>query len=152
MSGNKSKMSKIKRLEAIGFVYVGDWKASDSPDGILEWSPTNECPSTENVLYAFVIDDDVKYIGKSVKTLKHRMRQYQKPGPTQSRNVRNNGYILNELGRNKKVNVYALPDNGLLYYGEFHLNLAAGLEDSLIKLSDPPWNGGKKENEAPPAS
>ena len=54
-------MSKIKRLEAIGFVYVGDWKASDSPDGILEWSPTNECPSTENVLYAFVIDDDVSF-------------------------------------------------------------------------------------------
>ena len=34
-----------------------------------------------------------------------------------------------------------LPDTGLLRYGGFHINLAAGLEDSLISDISPPWNG-----------
>lgn len=43
------------------------------------------------------------------------------------------------------VEILALPDNGLLHYGQFHINLAAGLEDDLIKRIDPEWNGGKVE-------
>jgi len=39
-----------------------------------------------------------------------------------------------------------LADHGLLHYGGFHVNLAAGLEDSLIRDLNPPWNGGKKES------
>jgi hypothetical protein len=42
------------------------------------------------------------------------------------------------------VEIYALPDEGLHHYGDFHLNLAAGLEDSIISVLDPEWNGGKK--------
>jgi len=34
-----------------------------------------------------------------------------------------------------------LPDNGLLHYGQFHVNLAAGLEDSIISVLQPEWNG-----------
>jgi len=33
-----------------------------------------------------------------------------------------------------------LPDNGLLHFGDFHVNLAAGLEDSIIKTLNPLWN------------
>jgi hypothetical protein len=33
-----------------------------------------------------------------------------------------------------------LPDNGLLRFGGFHLNLAAALEDSLINDLRPRWN------------
>lgn len=32
---------------------------------------------------------------------------------------------------------------GLLRYGAFHLNLAASLEDSIINVLNPPWNGGR---------
>jgi hypothetical protein len=32
-----------------------------------------------------------------------------------------------------------------MHYGQFHLNLAAGLEDDLIRVIKPEWNGGKKE-------
>jgi hypothetical protein len=40
------------------------------------------------------------------------------------------------------VEIHALPDNdnGLLYYGGIHVNLAAGLEDSLIAALKPSWN------------
>jgi hypothetical protein len=36
--------------------------------------------------------------------------------------------------------VYAPPDNGLLHYSGFHVNLAAGLEDSLVATIKLPWN------------
>jgi 5-methylcytosine-specific restriction protein A len=49
------------------------------------------------------------------------------------------------LAKGQEVEAYILPDNGLLRYGAFHLNLAAGLEDSLIRELNPAWNGGKKE-------
>ena len=42
------------------------------------------------------------------------------------------------------IEIHALPDNGLLYYGGFHVNLAAGLEDNLIKILKPEWNRGGK--------
>ena len=44
------------------------------------------------------------------------------------------------LQARKHVEIYVLPDNGLMHYGGFHLNLAAGLEDSLIRDLEPPWN------------
>jgi hypothetical protein len=54
------------------------------------------------------------------------------------------------LAAGAAVDIYALPDNGLLHYGRFHVNLAAGLEDDLIRVIDPPWNGGRKEVPAAP--
>lgn len=38
------------------------------------------------------------------------------------------------------MEIHVLPDNGLLYYGGFHVNLAAGLEDSLVATIRPVWN------------
>ena len=43
-----------------------------------------------NILYAFVAQGEVKYIGKSTQTLSGRMNGYKHPGPTQSTNINNN--------------------------------------------------------------
>lgn len=43
------------------------------------------------------------------------------------------------------MEILALPDAGHLRYGQFHLNLAAGLEDDIIRTLDPAWNGGMVE-------
>ena len=43
------------------------------------------------------------------------------------------------------MDIFVLPDNGLLHYGLFHVNLAAGLEDSIVRELNPPWNGDQKE-------
>ena len=68
------------------------------------------------------------------------MYGYQNPGPTQSTNIKGNKLIKELLATSAPVEIYALPDNGLLYYGGFHVNLAAGLEDNLIATLSPPWN------------
>ncbi len=49
------------------------------------------------------------------------------------------------LKENSKVELFVLPDHGLLHFGEFHINLAAGLEDSIVRTLSPQWNSvGKK--------
>ncbi|MFP4436148.1 MAG: GIY-YIG nuclease family protein [Chloroflexaceae bacterium] len=101
--------------------------------------------NTHNVLYAFVVDETPYYIGKTTQPLHKRMAGYRNPGPSQSTNIKNKQHICTALLQGKSVKIYVLPDNGLLHYGGFHVNLAAGLEDSLVRELEPPWNGGKKE-------
>lgn len=45
------------------------------------------------------------------------------------------------LSNNVAVDIFVLPDSGLMHYGQFHLNLAAGFEDSIISVISPEWNG-----------
>lgn len=139
-------MDPLNRLTAMGFIECGEWIA---PEGQLT-SKLLKCADARNVLYAFVVDDLVMYIGKTVQSFRARMQGYRTPGPTQLTNVRNNQNLRNALSSGKHVTIYVLPDNGLLYYGGFHVNLAAGLEDSLVRELQPPWNGGKKDSGEPP--
>ncbi len=131
----------LDRIRFIGFRSAGSCKFLD---GKLAFE-LNEFANSKNVLYAFVVAGHLMYIGKTVQTLRKRMAGYRSPGPTQPTNIKNNGNIRDSLAQGKQVEIYALPDNGLLRYGDFHVNLAAGLEDSLIRKLKPPWNGGKKE-------
>ncbi len=135
------EQTELDRLRFIGFKLAGRCKLLD---GKLAFE-LNEYADSKNVLYAFVVDGHLKYVGKTVLTLRKRMAGYRSPGPTQPTNRRNNGNIRDSLAQGKRVEIYALPDNGLLHYGGFHVNLAAGLEDSLIRDLKPPWNGGQKE-------
>lgn len=56
-------------------------------------------------------------------------------------NIKNNANIIEMLSNNVAVDILVLPDSGLMHYGQFHLNLAAGLEDSIISVISPAWNG-----------
>ncbi len=103
-----------------------------------------------NVLYAFLEDGEIRYIGKSVRTLRQRLYGYWRPSSTQSTNVRINAKIVELLTANRSVDILVLPDSGLMHYGQFHLNLAAGLEDSLIAKIQPPWNGGERTKPSEP--
>jgi hypothetical protein len=132
---------KLSRIKAIGFILAGHWKLTD---GVLALDLQNY-GDVPNVLYAFIVDDQLMYIGKTVKTLSSRMAGYKTPGPSQRTNKKNNANICHALEQGKLVQIYVLPDNGLLYYGGFHVNVAAALEDSLIRDLAPPWNGGQKE-------
>jgi len=126
----------LQRLENMGFRKCGSWTLdSDNLTFALV-----EHASATNVLYAFVSSGVVLYLGKTVRSLKERMYNYQKPGPSQSTSIRGNKFIREFITAGTPVEVYALPDNGLLYYGGFHVNLAAGLEDNLIAALKPIWN------------
>ena len=131
----------MDRLLYIGFIKIGYWELLD---GQLHYAMTESFHDVCNNLYAFVCDGEVKYIGKTTRLLKRRMYNYKKPGQSQSTNIKNNAYIREALLLNIAVDILALPDNGLMHYGPFHLNLAAGLEDSIIKIIAPEWNGGIK--------
>jgi hypothetical protein len=97
----------------------------------------------QNVAYAFVSGSTVKYVGKTTQSLQRRMFGYQRPNVDQRTNWRNRIAIIDLLKKGHKVDILALADTGLLRYGSFHLNLAAGLEDSIIATIKPEWNGGR---------
>jgi len=131
----------MNRLLEIGFEPAGHWLGVD---GTLKYELTRHSTQT-NILYAFVCDGEVMYVGKTVRMLAARMAGYKTPAKTQTTNVSNNRRILSVLARGAAVEILALPDHGLMHYGRFHMNLAAALEDDIIRKLDPPWNGGKPE-------
>ena len=127
----------MKSLTDIGFQNAGYWKLNGDQ---LELELTR-LSDAKNVLYGFVSNDEVKYIGKTASTLEKRLYGYKYPGPTQSTNIKNNANIKNILEAGEAVDIWVLPDNGLLSFGGYRISLAAGLEDSLISSIVPPWNG-----------
>ena len=125
-----------EKLDAMAFRKCGEWRLED---GKLKCILTNNA-AAPNVLYAFISENKVLYVGKTVHSLKKRMYGYHTPGATQSTNKKGNKFIQEVLAGGSVVEVHAHPDNGLLCYGGFHVNLAAGLEDSLIAKLKPKWN------------
>lgn len=130
----------MNRILRIGFCKVGTWHLKDA--GIAYELET--IALRPHTLYAFVVNDEVCYVGKTTKTLRKRLNSYARPGSTQATNLRNNANILAALKAGSTVEIFALPDDELHRYGDFHLNLAAGLEDSIISTLDPDWNGGRR--------
>lgn len=121
----------------IGFTEVGSWSLVD---GDLALDLDRHAQSS-NVLYAFAVGQELKYIGKTTMSLQRRMYGYLRPGATQRTNIKNHENIKRGLMTGKPVRILAFPDDGSRKIGEFHLNVAAGLEDSLIAVLDPEWNG-----------
>ena len=129
-------LSPFARLKAIGFRETGRWRTIDGNTRYENLS----LPASDNVLYAFVCDGDVMYIGKTVSSLRLRMKGYEKPGPSQTTNERVQAKIEESWNDGKDVIVFTLEDNKSFDVGEFHVNLATGLEDSLIEKLKPKWN------------
>jgi len=129
----------MDKLLEIGFQYAGKWtNYNDNLDfELINFS------DNKNILYAFIVDKRIMYIGKSKRTLYKRMYNYKKNDETQSTNINNNLRIKEFLSNGKTVEIYVFVDKGLLSYGNFSINLSAGLEDSIIEIIQPEWNGIK---------
>jgi hypothetical protein len=97
-----------------------------------------------NSLYAFVHGDRVMYIGKTARTLRERFAGYRNPHKGQRTNWRCNENIGEMLKRNEVLRILVFNPISNLRYGDFDINLAAGLEDSLIAEFNPPWNGRER--------
>lgn len=123
-----AKFDTMNRLIKIGFTKVGYWTIVDSKIRYRLSSHAKE----KNVLYCYVSNDQVLYIGKTTRSLETRLKGYQKPGPTQRTNIRVNDKILHQLGKGLSIDIYILPDSGLFKYGDFNISIAGGLEDTLI--------------------
>lgn len=126
----------MNRLLKIGFISVGHWTTAKNS---IKYNLTSH-HTTSNVLYSFISNGDIKYVGKTKVQLSQRMYGYQNPGPSQTTNIRVNAQIKNLLDNDQPIDIFILADNGLLSYGNFRINLAAGLEDTLIYELNPEWN------------
>ena len=104
-------------------------------------SQNEELFSINNVLYAFVEGDEVRYIGKTTQSLRSRFAGYCAPSVRQSTNIKNNNNLREIINRNIMPRIFVFTPISLLSYGDFPLNLAAGLEDSLVSRFAPAWNG-----------
>ena len=129
----------MQRLYEIGFQKAGTWSLAGE-ELILR---LDNLADRQNALYAFVSGSTVKYVGKTTQSLQRRMFGYQRPNVDQRTNWRNRIAIIDLLKKGHTIDILALADTGLLRYGSFHLNLAAGLEDSIIATLKPEWNGGR---------
>jgi hypothetical protein len=123
-------------LLRLGFEIAGSWSLRR---GTLD--PKIDHYSDEsNVLYAFVNNGEVKYVGMSRNRLKVRMSQYRNPGPSQTTNIRNEKRIRELLEKGDEVQIWVLASNEEILYRGFPLNVPAGLEINLIRSIRPSWN------------
>lgn len=137
----------VETLLTIGFRDIGRWtraQRESSLDYVLD-SPNAKADfmllDARNSLYAFVIAKEVKYIGKTARTIRERFIGYRNPDSRQRTNMRNNHNIRDALASGVDVRILILNPTSLLRYSDFEINLAAGLEDALIETFNPPWNG-----------
>ncbi|MBQ5940404.1 hypothetical protein [Massilia sp. AB1] len=129
----------MDRLLQIGFRDIGRWTlAGDGLQLQLDTLPTHR-----RALYAFATESTLLYVGKTVGTLPGRLQAYVSPHQSQRTNVRNRAALLDLLRAETKVRILGWIDPGLHRVGPFDLNMAAGLEDSIIALLAPPWNGAR---------
>lgn len=123
-----------ERLLQGGFILLGEWLALT--DGEFELS--TRAPTDPGV-YAFIVDDCVRYIGLTQTGLRTRMGHYRRGHARQRTSARVKGLIARTLAEGKAVKVMiAIPEptewNGL------PVSTAAGLEAGLIRMIQPEWN------------
>ena len=136
--------SDQEKLLELGFETAGHWELQD---GRLAYK-LHKHSEARSVLYAFLCSGRAMYIGKTRLSLRQRMSGYKHPATSQRTNVRNNSYIHEQLESKQAVEILTFPPKELNSYKGYSINLAAGLEDSLIETFKPKWNLNGKIQEA----
>lgn len=128
--------SNLDILYHIGFEHIGEWKLENDLLSFEIIRHSNE----HNILYAFVANSDIKYIGKSTQTFKARLNAYKNPGISQKTNIKNKKNILALLKQDIPVGILVFVNKEEIQYRGIPINIAAGLEDNLIARIKPQWN------------
>ena len=127
-------------LSDYGFVEVGKWKLESGLKSGITFELNNF--EKDRVIYAFLVNDEVKYVGicaNTVTTLKDRLNRYKmRQGAGTNERIANK--IKECLKQGKVVKIFALkPESTLLYRG-LKVDLIKGLENPLIEKLKPEWN------------
>lgn len=117
-----------------GFTYVSDWQVA-SHGGLSLDRPIPDQPG----LYAFVLEDEVVYVGVTHRTLHARMGDYRRGHALQRTSNRLNDMIQAELEQGRCVRVLVATPEDTTWNG-LPCNTAAGVEVGLIALFKPRWN------------
>jgi hypothetical protein len=129
----------------LGFVDIGKWVPSGNfiayqLDG-ENTSANDAFLDAKNALYAFVSGDRVLYIGKTARSIRKRYVGYCRPAKSQATNRRCHRNIKTAITNGEEIRILVFNSPPHFQFGDFEINLAAGLEDSLIGGFQPPWNG-----------
>ena len=131
----------LEKLKSLGFEKAGEWVLQDGGLKNIIYQHSEK----KNILYSFVVDGDIKYIGKTVRTFNQRMYNYHKPGSDQKTNLDKNSKLIKSLKDGKIVEIYLWYDRDPRKYNNLiYINLAAGLEDSMIAEFECEWNKTNK--------
>lgn len=136
--------ASCQELVRIGFEDVASWRLDGGKiaavgDDSAYWQKLSE--KFPQALYAFCVDGTVKYIGKTVSTIKGRFQGYRNPGNRKDGpNVRCNTEIKQCLAIGNVVRILVMPNRSPLRWDRFEINITAGLEDALIDEFQPDWN------------
>lgn len=133
------------RITAAGFLRAGGWLLKGDR---LEYTLDASVRTLTNVLYAFVVDGALRYVGKTSLTINDRLQRYKTPTKGVlsggSTNIKNNLNIWESLIAGLAVDIYVLVAPREESHSGFKLSFAAALEDSLISELRPLWNGSTR--------
>lgn len=132
----------LNKLKKYGFKEVGEWYFYEKIKSKINFK-LNEDYKNKRVIYAFIVDNKVKYIGCCQKkniTLENRMKRY-KSRTGKGTNERVAKEIKKCVENNKAVKIFALePKEKIRYKNLLKIDLINGLEDPLISKFEPEWN------------
>ncbi len=128
----------MENLINIGFVEAGEWLKTNNKSGIDYI--LRKFNTETKILYAFISESKVYYIGKTDNSLHTRMNGYKNANGTQTTNIRVQAELKKLLQDQKAVQIYVLVDNFKIMHFGVEIRLAAGLEDNLIGQVKPEWN------------
>ena len=126
-----------KTLIGIGLEDAASWKLTIGGfktvgDKAARWKWLTARPGA---LFAFCSGDKVLYIGRSTTTLSKRFAALGDAANTLLSQA-----IHKLLASSKEVRILVLADQPTISWGPFVIDLASGLEESLIKAFRPSWN------------
>lgn len=126
----------LQRLLDIGFRHVGSWHLAEFKLGFTLHSTS----STRNALFAFVYGTEILFIRKTTDSFKRRLYDYRNANETQYAKYVVKRLLSLHLLAGVTIEIYVLPDYGVLHLGNTEVNLASVLEDNLISELKPTWN------------
>lgn len=137
---------KYEQLIDLNFTIIGFWKTSNEELSYEVLDNKHNEFEIDNSLYVFFDkeNDRILYVGKTTQTLKKRFYGYIR-GNGQSTNSKIHNKLVKE--RSGKILILSLNDVLPFNWGIYNINLAAGLEDSMIEIENPLWNGKCSETE-----
>lgn len=117
----------------LGFEVSGRWTLVE--DGII----LDGIAPGEPGVYAFVLNEEIVYVGLTQTALKTRMGHYRRGHVRQKTSARVKQLIMQALSDGGDIAVLTCVPGALDWNG-LTLQLAPSLEASLISLIHPPWN------------
>ncbi len=121
-----------------GFLFIGEWILGN--DGVIT---LGAAVPVDSGVYAFVVDDIVKYVGHTRRGLRYRLRRVRGQLVRRQSTDRVEAFIAQALYQGKRVKVLVATPEPLKWKG-LPIETAEGLEAGLVKLIRPEWNAGKR--------